>query len=80
MAAEACPRMRWTTFGSAPAPSQSDAHVWRRSCTRKVGRPIAPTAAAQPTDRFQLGSLSGPPFGEAKIQVWPGACPPTTCR
>ena len=35
----------------------------RRSCTRSVGLPILRTAAAQPTDRFEFGSLSGPPFG-----------------
>jgi|BarGraNGADG00312_2_1021985.scaffolds.fasta_scaffold10024_2 hypothetical protein len=30
MAAEACPRARWTTLGSAPAPSQMDAQVHRQ--------------------------------------------------
>ena len=54
MAAEACPRTRCTTFGSAPAPSHSEAQVCRRSCTRNVGRPIAAVARDHPTERFRV--------------------------
>jgi hypothetical protein len=31
MAAVACPSTRWTTFGSAPDASHTEAAVWRRS-------------------------------------------------
>ena len=46
--AVACPSTRWTTFGSAPEPSQTDAAVWRRSCTRNVelrSQPSPPTTS-----------------------------------
>ena len=63
MAAVACPRIRWTTFGSAPWPSHIEAAVWRRSCTRSDGTPIAVRALLQLMERFQLDSRSGPPSG-----------------
>ena len=48
IAADACPRIRCTAFGSAPAPRHSEAQVCRRSCTREVGRPMAAIALVQP--------------------------------
>ncbi|MDX6242234.1 MAG: hypothetical protein QOG10_7183 [Kribbellaceae bacterium] len=54
---------------SAPDPSQTDAAVWRRSWTRRVGTPMALIAADQRTDRFQSPSLSGPPLGAWNSQA-----------
>ncbi len=68
IAADACPRIRWTTLGSAPAPSQMDAAVCRRSCGRSVGRPIVVVARGQTIERFQFDSLSGPPCGAGNSQ------------
>lgn len=53
---------RWTTFGSAPAPSQMEAIVWRRSCTRIVGRPINATGK----------------YGTLEPQTGTGHCNPAT--
>lgn len=68
IAADACPRIRWTTLGSAPDPSQMDAAVCRRSCGHGVGRPIAVVARGQPIERFQFDSLGGPPCGAGNSQ------------
>ena len=64
--------MRCTTLESDSAPSQSDAHVCRRSWTRKLWRPIAAVAVVQRTDRFQFDSLNGPPIGALNSQAPPG--------
>ena len=52
--ADASPRTRWTTLGSAPAPSRMDAAVCRRSCDRSVGWPIVVVAGGQPIERFHV--------------------------